>query len=540
METTYIFGHKIPDTDSVCSSIALSYLLNKTGNKTIPKVIGDTNRETEFVLKKFDVKYPEFLNDVKIRVNDMHYNENAMIYEKKSIYDAYRFMTKNNLTGLPIIDSNKKLTGYVNLKEISKYLIEGDITILDASYNNILSVLEGKKVLQFDDEIRGHVIAAGFKSETFLNSINLTENDVLIVGDRFKLQEYAVNSKVKLIILVNNFSMPEELLALARVNRVNVISTDIGTFKCANIIKLCNYIGLLNVNPNPVTFGPFDYRDDFIEQSRKYGYTNYPIVSKKGTCLGMIKLMDVYDFNKKKVILVDHNQEYQSVDGLEEADIIQIVDHHNIGVFRTSLPINFRVMPVGSTCTIIYQMFKEANVLIPYNIAGLMLSAILSDTLLLKSPTTTQLDIDVANDLARITGLVIDEYGMEMFKAASSLSGMSTEQIINNDIKVFKYQNSSLSISQIFTLDYEEIERKQIDIIRTLNSMCSVGNFKYSVLFVTDVIKNGSYVYFSLSSGYLLKQAFDLENLEQGHFFEGFVSRKKQMLPPILDVENTN
>ena len=536
MQTTYIFGHKIPDTDTVCASISLSYLKNKTGLKSEPRVLGSLNKETSFVLDYFKIKEPEFLNDVKVQIRNMHYLKNAMIEEHISIYRTYKALIEHGVTGFPLINNKKVLTGYVNVKEISRYLIDGDITKLDTSYDNILDTLGAIQVVRIDDEIKGDILAAAYKSETFLTRVKLTKNNVLIVGDRFKIQEYAINSGIKLLLLVNNVKLPNELLEKARKNRVNVITVPLGTFKCANMIKLCNYVKLLNINENPVTFNTYDSRDDFIEISSKLGHTNYPIVNKRNECLGMIRVVDVNDYEKKQVILVDHNQKSQSVDDIEEANILEIIDHHNLGTIGTTMPINFRSMPVGCTCTIIYKLYQEANVEIPKDIAGLMLSAILSDTLLFKSPTTTELDIETGEKLAKIAGIDIEKYGHKMFKAASSIKGMDIEDIIKTDIKTFKFEESNLAISQITTMDFEEIKAKEAEFISQLNSMCNVGNYKYALFFVTDIMKNGSYLFYSEGSKNLIENAYGVEP-EQGMFMDGVVSRKKQMLPPLLDVE---
>ena len=349
--------------------------------------------------------------------------------------------------------------------------------------------------------------------------------------------EYAVNSGIKLIILVNNSEFPESLIETATKNRVNVISVPLGTYKCSNMIKLCNYVKLLNVNPNPITFKIGDYREYFLEISSKYGHTNYPIVTNKNVCLGLMRLVDINDYDKKKVILVDHNEMSQSVDGLEEASILEIIDHHNIGSIGTAVPINFRCMPVGCTCTIIYKLFQEANVEIPKDVAGIMLSAILSDTLLFKSPTTTPLDIEVGNALALIAEEDIQDYGYKMFKAASSVEGLSIEEIVHYDMKTFKFGDRNVAIGQVMTMDFDDLNKKQDEIIDYLNDMYAAG-YKMSLLFVTDIIRNGSYLFYNSDAKEFLEEAYDVINVEQGHYFDEFVSRKKQMLPPLIDLED--
>lgn len=536
MAKTFIFGHKSPDTDSVCASISLSYLKNQLGFDTEPRVLGDLNKETNFVLNYFKFPEPKFLNDVKVQIKNMKYNKKAMINENASIYETYEKINEFDVTGLPLVDNKNKLTGYCNVKEIAKYLIDGDITQLDTSYENILKTLNGNAILKFNDEIRGHVLAATFRSVTFIDRVDLNNNDILIVGDRYKILEYSVKTPVKLLILINNFTLPDELLEIAKQNKVNVISVPMGSFKCANMVKLCNYIKLININPNPITFDDFDYRDDFIKISTKYGHTNYPIIDKDNKCVGMLKLVDQNNYDKAKVILVDHNQASQSVDGIDEADILEVIDHHNLGTIGTNTPINFRSMPVGCTCTIIYHLFKESNVEIPRNIAGLMLSAILSDTLLLKSPTTTDVDIRIANELAKIAQVDINQYGTKMFKEGSSVKGMTPTEIIHQDRKSFNYNDANINISQITTLDIDNVINIKEDIIGALNSMCDLGNYKISLLFVTDIINKGSYLFYNDSSKDIVSEAYSIKDISQGVYMDGVVSRKKQMLPNLLEV----
>ena len=250
----------------------------------------------------------------------------------------------------------------------------------------------------------------------------------------------------------------------------------------------------------------------------------------------MMRIVDANKYDKRPVILVDHNQPSQSVDGIEEANIIEVIDHHNLGTLGTAMPINFRSMPVGCTCTILYKMFEESNVEIPKDIAGIMLSAILSDTLLFKSPTTTDVDIEIGHKLAEIAGEDIEEYGYKMFKAASSVSGMSIEEIIHYDMKTFKYDKSNLAIGQVTTMDYEELSKRKDEIINELNKMCEIGNYEVALLFITDVIKNGSYIYYNEASQEIVEEAYG-KKIVQGMYMDGVVSRKKQMLPPLLENE---
>ena len=532
---TFIFGHRNPDTDTVCSSIALSYLLNETGKNTVPKVLGHLNNETKFVMDYFKVKEPDYLNDTKVRIKDIKYNKKAIVNENSSIFDTFYHMQKEGVTAVPLIDEAKKLTGFVTLKEIAKFLVSGDKEKVDTSYDNILRCVEGEALLRFDEQIKGNAMVASFQSKTFHEEVTLSSKDILIVGDRYKILDYAIESKVKLIVLTGNHALINKLLKKASKNKVNVIVRKYNSLDTAHRVILSNRIKSININSKPITINNKDYRTDFIALANKEGHTNYPVVNNKNECLGLLKVTNADNYSKQKVILVDHNSLAQSVIGIEEAEIIEIIDHHNLGAIGTTVPINFRSMPVGCTCTILYNMFVERKVLIPKHIAGLMLSAILSDTLIFKSPTTTEEDIFAASKLAKIAKVNIDEYGYLMFKAASSIKGISVHDLINQDFKTYSVGNNVIGISQVMTMDFNDIEENMDEYIAKLDEL-SDGNYLCCVLFITDVYKNGSYVIYNSSAKDLITDAFDLKETYEGVYIADLVSRKKQMLPALLEV----
>ena len=532
---TFIFGHRNPDTDSVCASIALSYLLNETGKNTVPKVLGHLNNESKFVLNYFKVKEPDYLNDTKVRIKDIKYNKKAIAHEDDSIYDTFLYMQKEGVTAIPLVDHAKKLTGFVSLKEIAKFLISGDKESVDTSYDNIVSSLDGIALLQFDQNIKGNVMVASFQSKTFHEEVMLTNDDVLIVGDRYKILEYAIEARVKLIILTGNHVLPSKLLKKAEKNKINVILSKYNSLETANKVLLSNRIHSINMNAKPITINSKAYRTDFLDLASKVGHTNYPVVNNKNECLGVLKVTNADNYNKQKVILVDHNSLAQSAIGIEEAEITEIIDHHNLGAIGTNVPINFRSMPVGCTCTIIYNLFVEQKVAIPKDMAGLMLSAILSDTLIFKSPTTTEDDIFAATKLAKIAKVDIDLYGYQMFKAASSVKGMSVNDLINQDFKTYSVGNNILGISQVMTMDFNEIEEQIDDYINKLDEL-STGNYLCCVLFITDVYRNGSYVIYNRNAEDIIEDAFDLREIHEGIYISDLVSRKQQMLPALLEV----
>ena len=538
--TTFIFGHKSPDTDTVCSSIALSYLKNELGGKTVPKVLGNINNETKFVLNYFKVPVPSYLNDVRVRIKNIKYDKKAYINEESSIDAAFKLMQKQNITAIPLIDEKKKLTGYVTLKEIARYLINGNKEIVNTKLNNIIETLNAKVITKFDDYISGDIIIAGLEDKTIKKEIEISERDILIVGDRYKVLDYAIDQHVKLIILPLNINIDSKIIKKAEKNHVNIIASELDSFQIANKILLSNYIKSINTNKNPVTVYNDDYFTDFKTMTHKVNHTNYPVINNKNECLGLIRLTGPNDYEKQKVILVDHNNLAQSVDGIEEANILEIIDHHNLGAIGTSVPINFRSKPVGCTSTMIYDMFTENKVSIPKNIAGLMLSAILSDTLLLTSPTTTEDDRFAAVKLANIAKVDIDTYGLEMLKAASSIEGKTVEELIKTDFKTYNVGTKTLGIGQIMTMDFDTIEKNVDEFINKLNEMVDT-NYSIVVIFITDIIKNGSYVLYNEKAADIIADSFGIKNIHQGVFLPKMVSRKKQILPAILNtIDNSD
>lgn len=536
MKEIYIFGHKKPDTDSVTSAIALANLKNSMGIKSKPMILGEINKETEFVLNYFNVKIPEILEDVKLQIKDLGYYKDCYINYETSINDAYNYMTNNNITGVPVVDKDKQFVGLLTIKMIANILITGDFNKLDTSYNNILNVLNGEEVLKFDDYINGELIATSYRSTTVLNNVEFTPNTILIVGDRNSIIEAAIKSKVKLIIIVGNAELDSKYLEDARNNKVNIIKTSFDTYRTSKLINLSNFCISAIVSSRNISFNENDYYDDFKEKCARYGYNNYPVIGRGKKCLGLIRVTDIKEINKKQVILVDHNEARQSVEGLDESEILEIIDHHKIGTLATAMPINFRNMTVGSTNTIIYSMYTENNIVIPSNIAGLMLSGIISDTLKFTSPTTTEYDKYVAERLATIAMININDFSTKMFKAGTNLDGKTLDEIIDGDIKIFDIGNKKVAVSQVLTLDSESILNRKVEYIDKINEMKSNRYFDLFILCVTDMIKNGSFIFFDSASRDLVGDALNVRDIEEGYFFSKCLSRKKQLIPLIMNV----
>lgn len=534
MEKIYVFGHKKPDTDSVTASISLSYLKNKLGINATPRVLGNPNNETKFVLNYFNTNEPKYLNDVKLQIKDLNYLKNCELQYNNTIFDGFTYMNENNIGSIPVIDKDKKFLGLVSLKDIAKHQINDEISNLSTSYTNIIKTLNAKQILKFDDEINGKIIVTSYSSTTFIENANIDENTILIVGDRHSIIEYAIKCKVKMIILTKNSCIKDEHIKLAEKNKINIILSDDAAFNTTRKIWLSNYLETITLE-NVITIPEDSDVDDFITIAKRNKYSNYPVINKKNECYGILRLSDVNDATKKKVILVDHNEEDQSVDGLDEADVIEIIDHHKIGNIDSNFPINFRNMPVGSTNTIIYLMYKEHNIEIPNNIAGLMLSGIISDTLLFNSPTTTELDKNTVLELSQIANVDYKKYGIDMLKAGSSLKGKTKEEILYSDFKHFTIDNKKVGIGQVTTMNAEEIISDKTDYIDILNKSAMENDYYIVALFVTDILRNGSYMLYNDNAVNILDNVFSIEDIYQGYFLDGCVSRKKQVIPAIMD-----
>lgn len=535
MKKTYIFGHHNPDTDSVCASICLSYFKNMLGDHTEPRVLDDINLETKYVLDYFKVKKPKLLDNVKLQIKDLNYHKNYVMANTASIKDVYDFLSLKKITGVPIVNDEGIFQGIITLKIILNKMIEGDLRYLNTSYDNILKVIKGKKILKYTNEIEGNIIVGGYRTMVFVNEVDVSGNNILIISNRPRIINYAIKSGIKTIIVVGSSELDPECKDNAKKNKVNIIRTNYDTFYTTKLINWASYAKNFCDEERIVYFNENDYYNDFVEVSKKLKHNNYPVVNNKGKCLGLLRITDAIDVNKKEVILVDHNEESQSVSGLYQADIVEIVDHHKIGNLTTNSPINFRNMAVGSTCTIIYELYKDKKVRMTKWAAGLLLAGILSDTLILKSPTTTDIDKKAVKSLSKVCKVDYKKFGLNMFKAGTSIEGKTPLEILESDIKTFEFEDGvKYAVSQVFTLDTDKVFSNLDNFIEEIDNIKNKLKCKFVVVAITDIIKNGSYFIYTEEAIDILKAGFGLESLEQGFYIEGQVSRKKQIVPAII------
>lgn len=535
MDKIYIFGHRNPDTDSVTSAITLSYLKNRLGMNTVPAVLSSINLESKFVLNYFNVEEPVFLNDVNIKIKDLDYTKNYTVKEKDSIYEAYYRMNKVGISKIPVVDKDKNLLGILSMKDIAKDQFSFNYSYISATYDNICDVIKGNSILKYDDDILGNLLVASYNSTTFIEEVNIDKNSILIVGNRHGIIEYAVKTGVKLIIITGNGEIKKEHLDIAKKNKVSIIITPYNTLETTKVFNLCNNVTTILNTEKVLCVNDNDGINDFIKLANKTRYSYYPVLDKKNKCKGIIRLSDVDFYHKKNVILVDHNSYEQSAIGLENANILEVIDHHNIGTIGTNMPISFRNMPVGSTNTIIYSLYKEHRINVPKKMAGLMLAGILSDTLVLTSPTTTEYDRAAIKELSKIAKINYKDFGYEMIKTGSSLDGMTKEQVLYKDYKNYVINGSKVGLGQIITMDIKEVLDEKDEYIGLLNTVSEKNNYLFVCLFVTNILENGTYVLYSDRAKEILESAFDIENIEEGAFLNNIVSRKKQILPTLMN-----
>lgn len=528
----YVLGHKNPDTDSITAAITYSHLKNQLGYKTKPYRLGEMNKESQFVLDYFNVEYIDFLDNVKIQLEDLTYDAIKPLKASVSIRYTYNYMTENNIRTQPIVNEDNELIGIVTMRDIAMSLISGDYYKINTSLDNISRDLQGEVLNVGTKTIAGEILIMAYHYDTIKRQKEVDKNSVVIVGDRYDIIELCIKEQVKLIIVTGGLEIPDPLINLAKIYGVSLVRTVYDSYTTAKYINQVNFLSSIMIS-NPITFQGKDYLEDFKEEIQNHPHSNYPIVNQRDEYLGMVNRRHILNPGKKQVILVDHNEYRQSAEGLEQSEILEIVDHHKLGDISTTLPITFRNCPVGSTNTIIYQMYQDHRIEINKKIAGLMLSGIISDTLLLKSPTTTKQDRQAVKALSDILDIDVENYAMNMFKEGTSLTGQSTQEIFHKDFKEFHLYGEKVGIAQVFTLDIEDVFNRKADFINYIKHIYETKEHYLTLLLVTDILKEGSYLLFEAQNKQILSIAFD-RRIEEGDYVENLVSRKKQVLPKIM------
>lgn len=536
----YVVGHKNPDTDSICSAIVYAALKTKlTGREYEPRRAGQLNEETQYVLERFGVKVPKLLTDLKQQVRDVELKEVEGLKSSVSIRTAWEKMQEYNIHTLPVT-RDRKLEGLITIGDIAKtYMEVYDSTILSKArtqYRNIARAVDGEVVTGNEHSylLKGKVAIAA--SSKILMSDFIDQDDLVIMGNRKDAQQCAVDRNASCMVVCQNAPISESIIRQAEEKQIVIIRTSHDTFTAAQHINQSIPVKYFMTRDHLVTFRMKDYLDDVKEVMAKKRFRDFPIVDNKGKFVGLISRRRLLNVRKKQVVLVDHNEKNQAVDGIEEADVLEIIDHHRLGSsIETMGPVFFRNQPVGCTATIVYQMYQEECILVEPVHAALLCSAIISDTLMFRSPTCTPLDEQAARALAKIAGVEIETLAQEMFNAGSNLRGKSAEEICFLDFKQFTVNDTVFGVGQVNSMSAEELEEIRDIVGPHLEKARNSHGLNMIFFMLTNIITESSEL---LCSGPEAREkilnAYDLPEDTERIRLKGVVSRKKQLVPTLV------
>ena len=541
----YVIGHRNPDTDSICSAIGYAHMKQAMGENAIAARTGKVNAETEFVLDKLGFDKPKLIIDLHPRVKDIMSSEVVTARTNDTLRDLGRMMKEHHVKSVSVVNEQDMLVGVVSVGDFSQLYFDElemqDLNQTGVDFAGILRVLDGKLICgeELHRKVVGRLhIAAG--STTVIQK-TIEKDAIVLVGDRINAQLACLQCGIACLVLTVNAEISPEVEDLAVRLGVVVIKATYDTYTCARLINQSIPVEMI-MQKNVSRFKRTDLVSDIKRIIANTNYRLYPVV-EKGRVVGAIRRDKLIIQERTKVILVDHNEQNQAVEGIEEAQIIEIIDHHRLGGLQTSEPIFIRHEPVGCTATIVANMHWHRAIDIPANIAGILLAAILSDTVLFKSPTCTTKDIETAEKLATIAGLDAREFGMSVLKAGASIKGMSTADIISNDIKEFQIGSYRIAIGQMSVMESEDILAIKEQLALDMEVMRIKEKYDMVLLMVTNIITEGTHLIYTKQASFLLSQAFG-DIIQDGIqdnsddsvlYLPGVMSRKKQVIPPLSE-----
>ena len=544
--TVCVVGHKNPDTDSICSAISYAFLKNMIDpeHHYVPCRAGHPNSETTFVLDYFKAQKPSYLDNIGTRVKDMDIREVPGEDSSISVKEAWEIMMKLNVYTLPLTDSSGQLEGLITINDIAKsYMEEYDSAIVSkakTSYRNILKVLDGKMIVGDENGYfdKGKVLVAAANPDVMEDYID--EHDMVILGNRYEGQLCAIEMNAGCIIVCLGSPVSRTIQHMAKDHGCTIIVTPLDTYAVARLINQSMPVKFFMRSDALVTFHKTDYTEDIKDIMSNRRFRDFPILDKDGKYIGMISRRNLLGVRKRSIILVDHNEVSQAVDHIEDAQILEILDHHRLGSLETINPVFFRNQPVGCTATIIYQMYHENNVEIPPQIAGLLCSAILSDTLLFRSPTCTAVDKAAAEDLASIAGIDCAEYAKKMFAAGSNLKNSTPEEIFYQDFKKFEVSGRTLGIGQITSMSEDELEEIRSRMVPFLEETYQTRGLDMIVFMLTNIIEESTIMLcYGEDAAKIVEDAFPSVKVENNiAYVRSVVSRKKQVVPALISAIN--
>lgn len=542
----WIVGHKNPDTDSICAAIAYANLKNKAEEagsqkkgRYIPKRAGTVSAETAYVLKRFGIPLPELITDVGTQIRDIQIRKTEGISSHISMKRAWEMMKNLNVVTLPVVNERNKLEGLIVTSDIAQsYMDVHDNNILSLSrtqYKNIVETLGGRLLTGNEHAyfVTGKVVIGLGNSEAAADATD--SDDLVLIGDREESQLLTIARNCSCMIVTNGYEISPEVVNAAKERDVVLISTTYDMFTAARLINQSIPVKSFMTKKDIVHFHMDDYVDEVRDTMSRIRHRDFPILDENQNYVGMFSRRNLMNVQKKQLILVDHNEKSQAVNNIEEAEILEIIDHHRLGSMETMAPVYFRNQPLGCTSTIIYQMYQEKGIEIAPEIAGLMCSAILSDTLMFRSPTCTPVDREAALHLARIAGVEAEELALSMFEAGSNFNNKTEEEILNQDFKIFCSGDINFGVVQISAMGRTELDKVQKRVEPKLEWM--LGEKKLDMLYImlTDILHESTYLtYAGENAAQVAANAFHMPVDEAGLMLEHVVSRKKQLIPALV------
>ena len=536
-----VIGHKNPDTDSICSAIAYANLKNHLSeDEYIPKRAGDLSDETKYVLEKFRIDVPEYIQDIGTQVKDIDIRKTEGVIDSISLKKAWNLMRDHDVATLPVTSQNR-LEGIISVKDIATANMDiYDNRILSTAktcYRNIIETLEGVMIVGNEDDIveQGKILIAASNPDTLESFID--PGDIIVLSNRYESQLCAIEMSAGCIIVCTGAPVSITIRKLAAEKGCHIISTPYDTYIVARLINQSTPIHYFMRRENLITFETDDFTEDAKRVMAKVRHRDFPVLDVFGSYCGMISRRSLLDVQKKRVILVDHNEKSQAVDGLESAEILEIIDHHRLGSLETISPVFFRNQPVGCTATIVYQMYQENRVDISPGIAGLLCAAIIADTLMFRSPTCTNEDRQAAEALSSIAGIDIAQFAEELFRSGSNLKNKSPEEMLYQDFKTYSIHKVSFAVSQINFMNRAELQESKGKLLSYLNTSFRRNDIDMLFIMLTNIIDESTELLFygegaQEAAETAMKAAAAADSLD----LVGVVSRKKQLIPALMAV----
>lgn len=538
----FVIGHKNPDTDSICSALAYADLKRRlTGEDYIAARAGNLNEETQYIVERFGITPPVFLKDVGTQVRDIEIRETPGVSEHISLKKAWTLMKDLNVVTLPITDENNFLIGLINIGDITKSYMEGyDSRILSnahTKYRNIIETLEAEMIVGDPEEYftQGKVLIAAANPDLMENYIE--PHDLVILGNRYESQLCAIEMNADCIIVCEGASVSMTIKKLAEERNCVIISTPHDTYTVARLMNQSMPISYFMKRNGLTTFHMDDFTDQIKEVMAKKRYRDFPILGHDGSYVGMISRRNLLNSARKQVIMVDHNEKSQAVDGIENAEILEIIDHHRLRSVETISPVFFRNQPLGCTATIVYQMYQEAGIALDKQTATLLCCAIISDTLMYRSPTCTAVDKAAAEELAKIAGINVEELAGDMFRAGSNLSSKETAEIFEQDFKTFAMNDITFGVGQVNSMNQEELVELKQRLYPYMEEQLNQSGLQMLFFMLTDIVQESTeLLYVGGDARELIRDAMGVEPDGNSFILKGVVSRKKQLIPAIMTV----